>query len=128
MVFMTLRRRVKLSANQRVDMWNRWKAGQSLHEIGRVFGKDHVSIQFMLAQHGGIAPAARRRSLLTLTLAEREDISRGIASGCSMRGIAQRLSRACCTVSREVARHGGRAQYRANAADRQAWESALRPK
>jgi IS30 family transposase len=61
-------------------------------------------------------------------LAEREDISRGIASGCSIRSIAQHLSRACSTVSREVARHGGRAQYRANAADRQAWESALRPK
>src|ERR1700720_3190456 len=73
---MTLRRRVKLSANQRVDMWSRWKAGQSLHEIGRAFGKDHISIQFMLSQHGGIVPGTRRRSLLTLTLAEREDISR----------------------------------------------------
>jgi IS30 family transposase len=63
-----------------------------------------------------------------LTLAEREDISRGIATGCSMRAMAQGLSRACSTVSREVARHGGRAQYRANEADQQAWESALRPK
>ena len=85
-------------------------------------------IQFLLARHGGIAPAARRRSRRVLTLAEREDISRGIASGCSMRVIAQRLSRASSTVSREVARHGGRAQYRANEADQQAWESALRPK
>jgi len=50
---MRFRRRVKLSANQRIDMWCRWKAGQSLHEIGRAFGKDHVSIQFMLSQHGG---------------------------------------------------------------------------
>jgi IS30 family transposase len=63
-----------------------------------------------------------------LTLAEREDISRGIAGGCSLRDIAQRLRRAPCTVSREVARHGGRAQYRANEADSQAWQSALRPK
>ena len=125
---MTLRRRVKLSANQRVDMWSRWKAGQSLHEIGRAFGKDHVSIQFMLSQHGGIVPAARRRSLLTLTLAEREDISRGIASGSSIREIAKGLQRAVSTVSREVARHGGRPQYRASEADHQAWESALRPK
>ena len=109
-------------------MWNRWKAGQSLNEIGRALGKDHVVIQFLLARHGGIAPAARRRSRWALTLAEREDISRGIASGCSMRVIAQRLSRACSTVSREVARHGGRAQYRASEADQQAWESALRPK
>ena len=125
---MTQRRRVKLSANQRNDMWSRWKAGQSLHEIGRVFGKDHVSIQFMLAQHGGIAPAARRRSLLTLTLAEREDISRGIASGSSIREIAKGLERAASAVGREVARHGGRPLYRASDADQQAWESALRPK
>jgi IS30 family transposase len=121
-------RRWKLSAAQRTDMWNRWKAGQSLHAIGRALGKDHVVIQLLLARHGGIAPAARRRSRRVLTLAEREDISRGIASGFSMRAIAQRLSRACSTVSREVARHGGRPQYRANQADQQAWESALRPK
>jgi IS30 family transposase len=119
---------VKLSANQRIDMWDRWKAGQSLHEIGRAFGKDHVSIQFMLSQHGGIAPATRRRSLLTLTLVEREDISRGIASGWSIREIAKGLQRAVSTVSREVARHGGRPLYRASAADQQAWQSALRPK
>src|SRR6202140_6009723 len=82
---MTQRIRVKLSATQRNDLWSRWKAGQSLHEIGRAFGKDHVSIQFVLSQHGGIVPAARSRSPLTLTLAEREDISRGIASGSSIR-------------------------------------------
>ena len=83
-------------------------------------------IQFMLAQHGGIAPAARRRSLLTLTLEGRENISRGIASGSSIRKIAKSLQRAVSTVSREVARHGGRLQYRANEADQQVWESALR--
>jgi IS30 family transposase len=121
-------RRWKLSAAQRADMWNRWKAGQSLHAIGRALGKDHVVIQLLLARHGGIVPPARRRSRRVLTLAEREDISRGIASGSSMRVIAQRLSRASSTVSREVARHGGRAQYRANEADQRAWESALRPK
>src|SRR6202165_5679703 len=125
---MTQRRRVRLSAIQRTDMWSRWKAGQSLHEIGRVFGKDHVSIQFMLAQHGGIAPASRRRSPLTLTLGEREDISRGIACGSSIRAIAKGLQRAVSAVSREVARHGGRPQYRASEADQKAWVSALRPK
>jgi transposase, IS30 family len=125
---MTQVRRVKLCANQRTDMWSRWKAGQSLHEIGRAFGKDHVSIQFMLSQHGGIAPASRWRSPLTLTLGERENISRGIACGSSIREIAKALQRAVSTVSREVARHGGRPLYRANEADHQAWESALRPK
>ena len=113
---------------QKADLWSRWKAGQSLHEIGRALGKDHVVIQFLLARHGGIAPAARRRSPRTLTLAEREDISRGIAGGSSLREIARGLQRAVSTVSREVARHGGRPQYRANDADQQAWESALRPK
>ena len=113
---------------QRTELWSRWKAGQSLHEIGRAFGKSHVVIHFLLARHGGIAPTARRRSLLALTLAERENISRGIASGSSLREIAKHLERAVSTVSREVARHGGRPQYRANEADHRAWESALRPK
>jgi IS30 family transposase len=121
-------KRERLSAEQRTDMWRRWKAGESLHEIGRAFGKGHGSIRFLLTQRGGIVPTARRRSLRTLTLAEREDISRGIASGSSIREIAKGLQRAASTVSREVARHGGRPLYRANEADSQAWESALRPK
>jgi IS30 family transposase len=121
-------KRVKLSISQRADMWRRWRLGQSLHEIGRALGKDHVVIQFLLARSGGIVPPTRRRSRRALTLAEREDISRGIASGCSMRIVAQGLRRAPSTVSREIARHGGRPKYRAGAADQQAWQSALRPK
>ncbi len=121
-------RRYGLSAEQKAEIWDRWKAGESLHEIGRAFGKDHGSIQFLLSQHGGIAPAVRRRSQRTLTLAEREDISRGIASGCSIREIARGLQRAASTVSREVVRHGGRSLYRANEADHRAWKSAQRPK
>ena len=109
-----IQRRRKLSVMQRVEVWRRWKAGESLHAIGRAVGKDHVVVHLLLKRHGGIAPTARRRSRRVLTLAEREDISRGIASGCSLRVIAQRLSRARSTMSREVARHGGRAQYRAN--------------
>jgi IS30 family transposase len=123
-----MQRRWKLSAAQRADMWSRWKAGQSLNAIGRAFGKDQHVIHFLLARHGGIAPPVRRRSRRVLTLAEREDISRGIASGHSMRVIAKDLDRAASTVSREVARHGGRARYRANQADSQAWQLALRPK
>src|ERR1700759_5424895 len=125
---MRIGRRYGLSSAQKAEIWRRWKAGESLHEIGRAFGKDHGSIQFLLSQHGGIIPAVRRRSLGTLTLAEREDISRGIASGSSNREIARGLQRAASTVSREVARHGGRPLYRANEADRQARKSALRPK
>jgi IS30 family transposase len=125
---MTQGKRVGLSATQKADLWCRWKAGDSLHEIGRALGKEHASIRFLLSHHGGIVPPARRRSLRALTLAEREDISRGIACGWSIRDIAKGLQRAASTVSREVSRHGGRPQYRANEADQQAWESALRPK
>src|ERR1700693_1022054 len=121
-------RRWKLSGEQRSDLWKRWKAGESLHAIGRALGKEHHVIHFLLARRGGIAPPVRRRGLRALTLAEREEISRGIACSSSIRGIAKGLKRAVSTVSREVARHGGRPLYRANEADHQAWESALRPK
>jgi IS30 family transposase len=125
---MSERKRSRLSLTQRTEIWSRWKSGQSLHEIGRAFGKPHSCIRCLLLARGGIAPAARRRSRLALTLPEREDISRGIASGSSIREIAKYLDRAASTVSREVSRHGGRPAYRAHEADDQAWESALRPK
>src|SRR5579864_7469149 len=128
MVFMVERKRTRLSATEKNDIWWRWKAGQSMHEIGRAFGRPHPTIRKLLLPSGGIAPIARRRSRLALTLAEREDISRGIASGSSIREIARHVDRAASTVSREVTRHGGRPAYRAHAADDQAWDSALRPK
>src|SRR5271163_2463366 len=121
-------KRFGLSAIEKSDLWRRWKAGQSLHEIGRAFEKPHNSIRCLLLSRGEIPPAARRRSRLALTLAEREDISRGIASGSSIRAIASGLDRAASTVSREVARHAGRSAYRAHDADSQAWKSGLRPK
>jgi len=121
-------KRFGLSAVQKSELWRRWKAGQSLHEIGRAFGKSHSSIRCVVSLQGGFVPAVRRRSLRVLTLPEREDISRGIACGSSIRKIAQHLDRAASTVSREVGRHGGRSEYRANEADDQAWKSALRPK
>jgi IS30 family transposase len=95
-------RRHGLTAEQKAAIWQRWKAGESLHEIGRAFGKDHGSIVFLLSKHGGIAPAVRCRSQRTLTLAEREDISRGIASGSSIREIARSLQRPALTVSRKM--------------------------
>src|ERR1700737_899114 len=121
-------KRFGLSAAQKSDVWRRWKAGQTLHEIGRDFGKEHSSIRCLVSRYGGIAPAVRRRTLLALTLREREEISRGLASGSSIRAIAKGLERTVSTVSREVARHGGRPAYRASQADSEAWESALRPK
>jgi IS30 family transposase len=127
---MTLRRRVKLSEQQRNDMWRRWKAGQSLHEFGRIFGKDHVPFNLCWRSMAGLFQqfVGARCALLTLPLAERENISRGIACGSSIREIARELQRAVSTVSCEIARHGGPSQYRATDADQQAWESALRPK
>jgi IS30 family transposase len=120
--------RFGLSAIEKNEIWRRWKAGQTLHEIGRAFDKPHSSIRCLLLPRGGIPPKARRRSRLAITRAEREDISRGIASGSSIREIARHLDRAASTVGREVTRHGGRPNYRAHEADDHAWESALRPK
>jgi hypothetical protein len=122
------RGRLGLSALDKRDIWSRWKAGETLHEIGRVYGKCHNAIRAVWLPRGGIPPLARRRSRLALPFAERENISRGMASGSSLREIARCLHRATSTVSREVARHGGRLAYRAYDADQQAWNAALRPK
>src|ERR1700678_2558791 len=121
-------KRFGFSEVEKSKIWSHWKSGQSLHEIGRAFDKPHSSIRCLLLPRGGIPPAARRRCRLALTLAEREDISRGIASGWSIREVARHLDRAASTVSREISRHGGRAVYRAHEADDHAWDSALRPK
>ena len=120
--------RLGLSAIDKREIWSRWKAGQTLHEIGRAYGKCHNTIRAVLLPRGGIPPLVRRRSRLALTFREREDISRGLASGSTIREIAGGLHRAASTVSREIARHGGRPAYRAYAADQQAWNAALRPK
>ena len=109
-------------------MWDRWREGESLNSIGRHFGRSHSSIQNILSQTGGIRPAQRRRSRLALTLAEREEISRGVVAGRSMRSMARSLGRAPSTVSREIRRNGGRQCYRANKADKAAWDRAKRPK
>ncbi len=109
-------------------MWDRWQKGESLHSIARLFGRGHSSIQGVLARTGGIRPPPRRRSLRSLSLAEREEISRGVFAGQSLRSIAASLGRAPSTVSREVHRNGGRRRYRASKADQCAWDRAHRPK
>ena len=73
-------KRIGLSAAQKNDVWRRWKSGQTLHEIGRAFGKEHFSIHRLVSRYGGIAPAVRRQAPLALTLREREEISRGLGS------------------------------------------------
>jgi IS30 family transposase len=117
-----------LSAAQKADLWHRWKHGQSLSEIGRALGKHAGSIHGVLSSNGGFIPAVRRRSRWALTLAEREEISRGMATALSIRQIAAKLGRAPSTVSREIHRHGGAHTYRAAEADTRAWDRTRRPK
>src|SRR6201981_2311271 len=120
--------RFGLSAIEKSDVLSRGKWGTSLTEIGPPFEKPHSCIRSVLLPRGGIPPAARRRSRLAVTLAEREDLSRGIASDSPLREMARRLDRAPSTVSREMSLHGGRPAYRAHDADCRAWDSTLRPK
>ncbi|MFN6992897.1 MAG: IS30 family transposase [Aquincola tertiaricarbonis] len=125
---MTYRTRMYYSATQKALMWERWKAGWTLHEIGKLFDRPHTSIHNVLSKTGGIRPPERRRCQAALTLEEREEISRALTAGQSMRSIAVLLGRAPSTISREVGRNGGHAGYRAARADQAAWERALRPK
>ncbi|MDC7827460.1 IS30 family transposase [Pseudomonas sp. BLCC-B13] len=125
---MKQRPRIYYTESQKALMWDRWKAGDSLQKIAQLFDRNHSSIQRILAETGGIRPAARRRSRLSLTLVEREEISRALAAGQSIRQIALRLERAPSTVSREICRNGGRRSYRANEAEQAAWDRAHRPK
>jgi IS30 family transposase len=117
-----------LSVSQKEDMWRRWKLGESHSDIGRALGKQAASIHGSIRIHGGIAPLPRKRSSRALHWQEREEISRGIAAGCSLRSIARSIGRAASTVSREIARNGGPQKYRANVADEAAWNRARRPK
>ena len=125
---MGYRKRIYYTDADKELMWDRWQAGESLHSIARLFDRHHPSIQGVLARTGGIRPPKRRRSRLALTMSEREEISRGIVAGWSIRSIASALGRAPSTVSRELRRNGGRRRYRANTADNAAWDRAHRPK
>ena len=125
---MKYRTRTYYTDSQKALMWERWKQGWTLHEIGKLFDRHHGSVRQILAETGGIRPPERRRSCLALTLAEREEISRAVVAGLSIRAIATTLGRAPSTVSREIKRNGGQENYRANQADQAAWNRGHRPK
>jgi hypothetical protein len=116
------------TAAEKAELWDRWKRGESLKVIGRAFGKPSSSIYFLVAPHGGIRPAERRRSGLALTLAEREVICRGVTAHQSARSIGRLLGRSPSTESREMSRNGGYNRYRAALADENAWAQTRRPK
>ena len=125
---MKQRPKIYYSEAQKATMWDRWRRGESLHDIAQLFDRGHSSIQGILSESGGIRPPRRTRSSLSLSLSEREEISRGMAAGRSMRAIAASMSRAPSTVSREIRRNGGCRGYRASVADQAAWDLARRPK
>jgi IS30 family transposase len=125
---MKYRTRTYYTDSQKALMWERWKQGETLHQIAQLFDRSHSSIQRILAETGGIRPPERHRSRLALTLAEREEISRAVVAGFSIRTIATLLGRAPSTVSREIKRNGGQGCYRATHADQAAWDRAHRPK
>src|SRR2546425_6240888 len=121
--------RPRFTPKQKAELWDRWRNGQCIADIARALERRNKSgVYRVLALNGGITPAARRRAPVALRLEEREEISRGIAAGRSIRAIAAGLGRASWTVSGELKRHGGLAAYRASEADGRAWERALRPK
>ena len=121
--------KIRFTAKQKAQIWERWKSGQSVSAIARALERrNRTGVQGIVVAHGGIAPTVRRRAVLALRLEEREEISRGIAARRSIRQIAHRLGRSPSTVSREIRRNGGSRAYRANRADKCAWERALRAK
>ena len=128
MLKMKYRPRIYYTESDKALMWDRWQKGESLHSIARLFDRSHGSIAGVLARTGGIRPPPRLRSQRTLSLAEREEISRGVVAGQSLRCIAVTLGRAPSSVSREIKRNGGRRRYRASKADQSAWDRAHRPK
>jgi IS30 family transposase len=120
--------RIYYTDEQKALMWERWRQGESLQHIAQLFDRSHGAIQGILIRSGGISPAPRSRSRLALTLSEREEVSRLLAVGTSIRMIATSLCRAPSTISREIKRNGGQIGYRATRADQHAWDLAKRPK
>lgn len=125
---MKYRTRIYYTEEQKSLMWDRWQKGESLHSIAKLFDRGHGSIAGIISRTGGIRPPKRIRSSIALTLSEREEISRGLATGQSLRAIAVLLNRSPSTISREINRNGGYDRYRATQADQSAWDRAKRPK
>jgi IS30 family transposase len=115
------------SPSDREALWEGWQSGLTLSEIARRLERQVCSVRQVVCREGGVSPRPRRRCARSLQLAEREDISRGVSAGLSIRQIAVGLGRAPSTVSREIARNGGRAGYRAMKADEVAWARSRRP-
>ena len=125
---MAKRGRLGLSHEQKAELWTRWKAGDCVSDIARALELPGARVHHVLACAGGIVPSTRRRPSRALRIEEREEISRGIAAGHSAQRIAVSLQRPVCTITRELARNGGRSTYRASEADALAWGRARRPK
>ena len=125
---MVYRTRIYYTETQKAEMWDRWRRGESLHDIARLFDRGHSSISGIFSATGGIRPTPRKRSRLALTLSEREEISRELACDVSLRSIAAKLGRSPSTISREIRRNGGMKHYRAAQADQAAWDRTRRPK
>ncbi len=117
-----------LTVQEQEELWRRWRHGESLRLIARRMGKRGPSVRAFVLQTGGLQQRSPRRAARSLSMAEREEISRGVAAGQPCRQIAARLGRAPSTVSRELVRNGGRGRYRAQAADAAAFRRAQRPK
>lgn len=122
------KKRMPFTDAEREVVWKRWREGALYPDIAKELGRSVPAVTYLIMRHGGIPPAERRRSPRVLSSIEREEISRGIVAGESVRDIARRLGRAPSTISREIGRNGGSAKYRAQAADIEAWYRARRPK
>jgi len=125
---MLRRKRRWYTSVEKSEMWDRWQQGESLNAIARAFETSHSAITKNFARFGGFRPPDRQRSRLALPPSQREEISRGIVGGLSLRTIARQLERAPSTISREIKRNGGLKRYRANQADEAAWDRAHRSK
>lgn len=117
-----------LPSNKRQQVWEMWKAGESLSVIAQTVGSPPGSIFSILLPFGGLYQPPQRRRATALSLADREEVSRGVAAQESLRSIGRRLGRPASTISREIARNRGRHAYRAVDADDRAWRRAKRPK